>query len=74
MHSSCASEDMIAVNFPTMLSNFNYQKSNSVDKPMPSISKKCTNHGYQYWNYRETSTGYVQGFLNDVFLCSLLHM
>lgn len=40
MRSSFASEDMIAENFPTMLSNFNYQKSNAVDKPMPSISQK----------------------------------
>lgn len=39
MNLSFASEDMIAVSFPTMLCNFNYQKSNMVGETMPSISE-----------------------------------
>lgn len=39
MHSSRASEAMIAVRLPTMLCDFNYQKSNTVGETMPSISE-----------------------------------
>jgi len=39
MHSLFASEDMIAVSFPTMLCNFNYQKSTTVGETMSSLSE-----------------------------------
>lgn len=65
MHSSRASEAMIAVRLPTTLRHFNYQKSNMVGETMPSISETRCWTCLAILELKENkiyNTGYVWGF------------